>query len=62
MDVASSEFYVDGKYDLAKKSRKAGSTEPLLTGAELGQFYKDLCKDFPIKSIEDPFDQVRCNF
>jgi len=25
MDVASSEFYVDGKYDLAKKSRKAGN-------------------------------------
>ena len=57
MDVASSEFYVDGKYDLAKKSRKAGSDEPMLTGAELAQFYKDLCKDFPIKSIEDGFDQ-----
>ena len=56
--MASSEFYVDGQYDLAKKTRKAGSTEPHLTGAELGQFYKDLCKDFPIKSIEDPFDQV----
>jgi enolase len=57
MDVASSEFYVDGKYDLAKKSRKADSTEPMLSGAELGQFYKDLAKDFPIKSIEDPFEQ-----
>jgi enolase len=59
MDVASSEFYVDGKYDLFKKSRKAGSeaSQPLLTGAELGQFYKDLVRDFPIKTIEDPFDQ-----
>jgi len=57
MDVASSEFYVDGKYDLSKKTRKAGSTDPLLTGEELGEFYKELCKDFPIKSIEDPFDQ-----
>lgn len=57
MDVASSEFFVDGKYDLAKKSRKAGSDEPMLTGAELAQFYKDLCKDFPIKSIEDGFDE-----
>jgi len=58
MDVASSEFYVDGKYDLAKKSRTATSNEPMLTGAELAQFYKDLCKEFPIKSIEDGFDQV----
>jgi enolase len=57
MDVASSEFYVDGKYDLAKKSRKEGSNEPMLTGKELAEFYKDLCKDFPIKSIEDGFDQ-----
>lgn len=57
MDVASSEFYVNGKYDLFKKSRKAGSEEPMLTGKELGQFYKDLCKDFPILSVEDGFDQ-----
>jgi len=57
MDVASSEFHVDGKYDLAKKSRKAGDTTPMLTGAELGEFYKGLCKDFPIKSIEDGFDE-----
>ena len=51
MDVASSEFYVDGKYDLAKKSRKSDSTEPMLTGKELAEFYKELCRDFPIKSI-----------
>lgn len=57
MDVASSEFYVDGKYDLDKKIRTAGSQEKMLTGTELGQFYKDLCRDFPIKSIEDGFDQ-----
>jgi len=57
MDVASSEFYVDGKYDLFKKSRTASTKEPMLSGPELAQFYKDLCKDFPIKSIEDAFDQ-----
>mmetsp|Transcript_10328 Transcript_10328/g.10396 ORF Transcript_10328/g.10396 Transcript_10328/m.10396 type:complete len:469 (-) Transcript_10328:83-1489(-) len=57
MDVASSEFYVDGKYDLAKKARKAGSDEPMLSGEELAEFYKGLCKEFPIKSIEDCFDQ-----
>ena len=48
---------MDGKYDLAKKTRKAGSNEPMLTGKELASFYKDLCKDFPIKSIEDGFDE-----
>ena len=58
MDVASSEFYVDGKYDLFSKTRTASSKEPMMTGAELGEFYKELCRDFPIKSIEDAFDQV----
>lgn len=61
MDVASSEFYADGKYDLAKKARKANAQQqhaPPLSGKELAAFYKDLCKDFPIKSIEDAFDQV----
>ncbi len=28
-----------------------------ITGEELGQMYIDLAKDFPIVSIEDPFDQ-----
>jgi len=58
MDVASSEFYVDGKYDLAKKSRTAATKDPMLSSKELAAFYKDLCKNFPIVSIEDPFDQV----
>nr|BAK03567.1 predicted protein [Hordeum vulgare subsp. vulgare] len=59
MDVASSEFYNehDKKYDLFKKSRTPATTEPTLTGKELGAFYKDLCRQFPIKSIEDPYDQ-----
>jgi enolase len=57
MDVASSEFFVDGLYDLDKKVRQPGSTEKMLTGKELGQFYKELTKEFPILSIEDGFDQ-----
>merc|ERR1712060_607853 len=28
-----------------------------MTGAQLGAFYEQLCKDFPIITIEDPFDQ-----
>jgi enolase len=58
MDVAASEFCVEeNKYDLAKKSRTPGSNEPYLTSKELAEFYKDLCKEFPIKSIEDGFDE-----
>lgn len=57
MDVASSEFHVGGKYDLAKKSRTESSGEPMLSGKELAEFYKELCREFPIKSIEDAFDQ-----
>lgn len=59
MDVASSEFYCEktGNYDLDKKVRTPELKTPLLTGKELGQFYKELCKDFPIKSIEDAFEQ-----
>ena len=57
MDVASSEFCVDGKYDLNKKIRKEGDESPMLSKEELGEFYKGLCKDFPIKSIEDGFDE-----
>jgi len=56
MDVAASEFLKDGKYDLDFKNPN-GDGSSKLTGEELGQFYRDLCKDFPIVSIEDPFDQ-----
>ena len=57
MDVASSEFCVEGKYDLMKKIRKDGDDSPMLSKQELCEFYKGLCKDFPIKSIEDGFDE-----
>jgi len=56
MDVASSEFLRDGKYDLDFKNPKSDGSQKL-TGLELGNFYKELTKDFPIVSIEDPFDQ-----
>jgi len=29
-----------------------------ITGEQLGEFYKELAREFPIVSIEDPFDQV----
>ena len=58
MDVAASEFCEDeDKYDLAKKSRTADSQEPYLTRKELADFYMGLFKDFPIRSVEDAFDE-----
>merc|ERR1719421_2396233 len=60
MDVAASEFKVEGKdcYDLGLWYPDGEKDAPglKLTGAELGKFYGDLCKDFPIITIEDPFD------
>uniref|UniRef100_A0A2I2Z091 phosphopyruvate hydratase n=1 Tax=Gorilla gorilla gorilla TaxID=9595 RepID=A0A2I2Z091_GORGO len=55
MDVAASEFYRDGKYDLDFKS----PTDPsrYITGDQLGALYQDFVRDYPVVSIEDPFDQ-----
>merc|ERR1719387_2948095 len=60
MDVAASEFKVEGQdcYDLGTWYPDAEKTPELkMTGAQLADFYLDLCKDFPIITIEDPFDQ-----
>lgn len=57
MDVAASEFYTkDGKYDLNFKKQPNDGTH-VHSAQSLGQLYKDFVKDFPIVSIEDPFDQ-----
>jgi len=61
MDVAASEFKVEGQdcYDLGTWYPDSEKNAPGLkmTGAELAEFYAQLCKDFPIITIEDPFDQ-----
>lgn len=44
LDPASSEFFYDGTYKIGKKS---------FTGGEMVDFYVDLCKTYPIISIED---------
>ncbi|KAK9475243.1 Enolase, C-terminal TIM barrel domain-containing protein [Dipodascopsis tothii] len=54
LDVASSEFYKDGKYDLDFKNPESDPTK-WLTGEQLGELYAQLIKDYPIVSIEDPF-------
>ncbi|KMT10879.1 hypothetical protein BVRB_5g113760 [Beta vulgaris subsp. vulgaris] len=57
MDVAASEFYTkDGNYDLDfKKQPNDGSH--VHTPQGLCDLYKEFVRDFPIVSIEDPFDQ-----
>merc|ERR1711871_921875 len=60
MDVAASEFKVENEdvYDLGTWYPEAEKTPELkMSGEKLGEFYAQLCKDFPIITIEDPFDQ-----
>lgn len=56
MDVAASEFHKNGKYDLDFKNEKSDPATYLEPDA-LKNLYLDWVKDFPIVSIEDPFDQ-----
>lgn len=50
LDIASSEWYRDGKYFLPKRGNYM-STEELIDMIE------KLCKDFPILSVEDPLSE-----
>jgi enolase len=56
LDVASSEFYKEGKYDLDFKNANSDPTK-WITGQELADLYISYAKKYPIVSIEDPFDQ-----
>jgi len=53
MDVAASEFFKDGKYDLNFK----GNKPDLKTGDQMVKIYEDFVKGYGLISIEDPFDQ-----
>ena len=48
LDVASSEFYKDGKYEFEGKS---------LSSDEMIEFYKNLINEYPIISIEDALSE-----
>jgi enolase len=57
MDVAASEFFVEGgKYDLDFKTKNNDGSK-VVTGEGLIELYKDFVKNYDIISIEDPFDQ-----
>lgn len=57
MDVAASEFFADGKYNLEFKSGTAAPESAKLTPEALLGVYAEYVADYPIVSIEDPFDQ-----
>lgn len=50
LDVASSELYENGEYNLATEGKKVSSSE-------LIDWYQDLVQQFPIVSIEDGLDE-----
>ena len=50
IDVAASEFYENGKYNLSGEDRS-------LTTEELINYYEELTSKYPIISIEDPVDE-----
>jgi enolase len=56
MDVAASEFFADGKYNLDFKNANAAETSKK-TPAELLAVYSEYVQAYPVVSIEDPFDQ-----
>ncbi|WP_309125974.1 phosphopyruvate hydratase [Kocuria sp.] len=48
LDVASSEFFEDGKYNFEGKQ---------LSSDEMAAYYEELVRDYPLVSIEDPLDE-----
>ena len=50
LDCASSEYYADGRYDLAGEQISLSPTE-------MADYLAQLCKDYPIRSIEDGMDE-----
>lgn len=54
MDCASSEFYVDGKYNYAKFEGDSGK---IRTSEEQASYLAELVEKYPIDSIEDGMDE-----
>ena len=54
LDVAASEFYNDGEYDL---SWKTGTKDRIMNAEGLCEIFEEISSNFPIITIEDPFDQ-----
>jgi len=59
MDVAAAEFYTAEKmYDLDFKTEGEGKDKSqTISSDQLTAIYEKFCQDYPVISIEDPFDQ-----
>merc|ERR1719183_2192261 len=55
-DVAASEFWIDGKYDLDFKNPNS-PPEMKITSDQLADVYRGWFAKYPFVTIEDPFDQ-----
>ena len=53
MDVAASEFYKENLYDLDFKNPNSTDKIP---GSQLMELYSKWCNEYPLVTIEDPFD------
>ena len=56
LDVAASEFY-DSKKNIYNLSQKVGTNDRAISPDALLDIYDNLSRNYPIVSIEDPFDQ-----
>jgi enolase len=56
LDVAASEFFnpKDGTYNMSIKN---GKNDRIYSVDQMIELYANMCKKYPISSIEDPFDQ-----
>ncbi|KAL7201580.1 hypothetical protein ACSBR1_033305 [Camellia fascicularis] len=56
IDVSATDFCIGTKYDLDYKTPNK-SEQNFRSGEEMIDLYKELCAEYPIVSIEDPFDK-----
>merc|ERR1711899_523542 len=56
MDIAASEFFKHGKYDLDFKNPETKESD-WISSDQLLEMYQGFIRDYPVVSIEDPFDQ-----
>nr|XP_028945133.1 cytosolic enolase 3-like [Malus domestica] len=55
IDVAATDFCIGTKYDLDYKSVDKGQN--FKSADDMIEMYKELCSEYPIVSVEDPFDK-----
>merc|ERR1712079_735566 len=56
MDIAASEFFKDGKYDLDFKNPETKESD-WISSDQLLEMYQGFIRDYPVVSIENAFDQ-----